>query len=93
MSRGSSTSAWSPRRRNRCESESITLSSCGGVLGIGCGFAVASLVAYFSPLPYAIKAWSIAVGLGVTFAVGVFFGIYPAMQAARLDPIEALRYE
>ena len=73
--------------------ESITLSSCGGVLGIGCGFAVASLVAYFSPLPYAIKAWSIAVGLGVTFAVGVFFGIYPAMQAARLDPIEALRYE
>ena len=73
--------------------ESITLSSCGGILGIAFGFAVAALVAYFSPLPYAIKMWSIAVGLLVTFVVGVFFGIYPAMQAARLDPIEALRYE
>jgi putative ABC transport system permease protein len=73
--------------------ESITLSICGGVLGIAAGFAAAALVAYFSPLPYAIKAWSVAAGLAVTFAVGVFFGIYPAMQASRLDPIEALRYE
>jgi putative ABC transport system permease protein len=73
--------------------ESITLSSFGGVLGILLGFVAASAVAYFSPLPYAIKAWSILISLGVTFAVGVFFGIYPAMQAARLDPIEALRYE
>jgi putative ABC transport system permease protein len=73
--------------------ESVTLSGFGGVLGIALGFVVAALVAYFSPLPYAIKLWSIFVGLGVTFAVGVFFGAYPAMQAARLDPIEALRYE
>ncbi len=73
--------------------ESITLSSIGGILGIALGFLAASLVAYFSPLPYAIKLWSIFVGLGVTFAVGVFFGAYPAAQAARLDPIEALRYE
>ncbi len=73
--------------------ESITLSSVGGVLGILLGFAAAAAIAYFSPLPYAIKVWSIAVGLGVTFAVGIFFGIYPAIQAARLDPIEALRYE
>ncbi len=73
--------------------ESITLSSVGGVIGIVLGFAAASVIAYFSPLPYAIKAWSIAIGMGVTFVVGVFFGIYPAMQAAKLDPIEALRYE
>jgi putative ABC transport system permease protein len=73
--------------------ESITLSSIGGILGIALGFVAAALVAYFSPLPYAIKLWSIFVGLGVTFAVGVFFGAYPAAQAARLDPIEALRYE
>jgi len=73
--------------------ESVTLSGFGGVLGIVLGFVVAALVAYLSPLPYAIKIWSIFVGLGVTFAVGVFFGAYPALQAARLDPIEALRYE
>jgi putative ABC transport system permease protein len=73
--------------------ESMTLSSVGGVLGIVLGFVAAALVAYFSPLPYAIKIWSIGVGMGVTFAVGVFFGAYPAVQAARLDPIEALRYE
>jgi putative ABC transport system permease protein len=73
--------------------EAITLSSVGGVLGIVFGFVVAALVAYFSPLPYAIKVWSIFVGLGVTFVVGVFFGAYPALQASKLDPIEALRYE
>jgi putative ABC transport system permease protein len=73
--------------------EAITLSSVGGVLGIVAGFVIAAAIAYFSPLPYAIKIWSIAIGMGVTFAVGVFFGAYPAMQAAKLDPIEALRYE
>jgi putative ABC transport system permease protein len=73
--------------------EAVTLSSVGGVLGIGLGFMAAALIAYFSPLPYAIKIWSIFIGMGVSFAVGVFFGAYPAMQAAKLDPIEALRYE
>ncbi len=73
--------------------ESVTLSTVGGIIGIVLGFAAASAVAYLSPLPYAIQTWSIMLGLGVTVAVGVFFGIYPAMQAARLDPIEALRYE
>jgi putative ABC transport system permease protein len=73
--------------------EAITLSSVGGIMGIVFGFAAAALVAYFSPLPYAIKLWSIFVGLAVTFVVGIFFGAYPAMQASKLDPIEALRYE
>ena len=73
--------------------EAVTLSSVGGVLGIAAGFVIAAAIAYFSPLPYAIEVWSIAIGMGVTFAVGVFFGAYPAMQAAKLDPIEALRYE
>jgi putative ABC transport system permease protein len=73
--------------------EAVTLSSVGGILGIGLGFIAAALVAYFSPLPYAIKIWSILIGMGVSFAVGVFFGAYPALQAAKLDPIEALRYE
>ena len=73
--------------------EAVTLSSVGGILGIAAGFVIAAVIALFSPLPYAIKIWSIAIGMGVTFAVGVFFGAYPAVQAAKLDPIEALRYE
>ncbi|MBM3791645.1 MAG: FtsX-like permease family protein [Acidobacteria bacterium] len=73
--------------------EAVTLSSCGGVIGILVGFAAAAAVAYFSPLPYAIKLWSIGAGLAVSLAVGMFFGIYPAVQASKLDPIEALRYE
>ena len=73
--------------------ESITLSTVGGVVGIVVGFFAAALIAWVSPLPYAVKIWSIFIGLAETLAVGVFFGIYPAMQAAKLDPIEALRYE
>jgi putative ABC transport system permease protein len=73
--------------------EAVTLSTVGGILGIAAGFVIAALIALLSPLPYAIKLWSIAIGLGVTFAVGVFFGAYPAVRASRLDPIEALRYE
>jgi putative ABC transport system permease protein len=73
--------------------ESVTLSMTGGVLGILLGFGLASLVAALSPLPYAIEPWSIVAGLVVTFAVGIFFGLYPANHAARLDPVEALRHE
>jgi len=73
--------------------EAVTLSSVGGVLGIAAGFVIAAAIAFFSPLPYAIRLWSIVTGMGVTFLVGVFFGAYPAMQASKLDPIEALRYE
>ena len=73
--------------------ESITLSMTGGVLGILLGFGLASLVSVLSPLPYAIQPWSIVAGLFVTFAVGIFFGLYPANRAAKLDPVEALRHE
>ncbi|MFQ5766773.1 MAG: ABC transporter permease [Acidobacteriota bacterium] len=73
--------------------ESMTLSVVGGLLGIGLGFIVASLVAAFSPLPYAIENWSIVAGLAVTGLSGLIFGFYPANRAAGLDPIEALRVE
>ncbi|MEZ5065419.1 MAG: ABC transporter permease [bacterium] len=73
--------------------ESITLSLVGGVIGIALGFLLAVIVAWKSPLPYSIEPWSIAAGLAVTVAVGVFFGLYPANRAAGLDPVEALRRE
>jgi putative ABC transport system permease protein len=73
--------------------ESMTLSVLGGVIGTMMGFGLAALVAAFSPLPAAIKPWSVVLGIGMTAVVGLFFGIYPAMRAARMDPIEALRRE
>jgi putative ABC transport system permease protein len=73
--------------------ESVVISMVGGLLGIILGFGLASAISFFSPLPYAVKPWSILAGLAVTFAVGIFFGLYPANRAARLDPVEALRHE
>jgi putative ABC transport system permease protein len=73
--------------------EAVTLSSVGGIIGIGVGFALASIVSLISPLPYAIEIWSVVAGFLVTVAVGIFFGLYPAYKAALLDPVEALRYE
>lgn len=73
--------------------EAVTLSSVGGIIGIGVGFAIAAIVSVVTPLPYAIEIWSVVVGFLVTVAVGVFFGLYPAYKAALLHPVEALRYE
>jgi putative ABC transport system permease protein len=73
--------------------ESITLSTVGGIMGILLGFLIAQLIAALSPLPARLEPWSIVLGVGITAAVGLFFGAYPAARAARLDPIEALRRE
>jgi putative ABC transport system permease protein len=73
--------------------ESVTITSAGGLLGITLGFCAAFLVAAFTPLPYAVEPWSIAAALLVVFVVGLFFGLYPASRAARLQPVEALRRE
>jgi putative ABC transport system permease protein len=73
--------------------ESTTLSIIGGVIGTTLGFLLAALVAAFTPVPASIKPWAVVLGIGMTAIVGLFFGLYPAIRAAGLDPIEALRRE
>ena len=73
--------------------ESVTLSVAGGIIGTTLGFLVALVISKLSPLPAAVQLWSVALGIGITAVVGVVFGVYPVMRAARLDPIEALRRE
>jgi putative ABC transport system permease protein len=73
--------------------ESVVLSVFGGVVGTLFGSAIALAISSFTPIPASVEWWAVALGIGITAMVGLFFGLYPAMQAARLDPIEALRRE
>jgi putative ABC transport system permease protein len=73
--------------------EAATLSSAGGLLGLLLGIAFALLIGLVTPLPIFVSPLAVALGLLMAALVGVFFGSYPAMRAARQDPIEALRYE
>ncbi|MFQ5824383.1 MAG: ABC transporter permease [bacterium] len=73
--------------------EAVVISAVGGVIGIGLGFGLGKLIAAISPIPAGISPFAVVVGLGFSSAVGIFFGLYPASKAARLDPIDALRYE
>jgi putative ABC transport system permease protein len=73
--------------------EAVVLTSIGGVLGILFGSAVGVGVHLASDFPISLPWWSFALGIGFSAAVGVFFGMVPAVKASRLDPIEALRYE
>lgn len=73
--------------------EAVALTVSGGAIGILLGTAVALLVGRLSPVPAAITGWSVALAFGVSVAVGVFFGVYPARKAARMQPVAALRYE
>jgi len=74
--------------------EAVTLTTLGGIVGVALGLLISGGVKAFVPsLPTSVPAWSVLLGLLVACAVGLFFGIYPAVKASRLDPIEALRYE
>jgi putative ABC transport system permease protein len=73
--------------------EAVVISGFGGIIGIIVGFTLARIVSVASNLPSAIPLWAVLLGFGFSTGVGIFFGIYPANKAARLDPVEALRYE
>ena len=74
--------------------EAMTLTASGGVIGIAVGWLLSLTIRTFVPaLPSTVPLWSVVVGFAVATSIGLFFGIWPAMKAARLDPIAALRYE
>jgi putative ABC transport system permease protein len=73
--------------------EAAFLTSLGGVLGIALGSAIGWTVHLVTGFPISLPWWSFAIGLGFSASVGIFFGMWPAFKASRLDPIEALRYE
>jgi putative ABC transport system permease protein len=73
--------------------EAVFLTSLGGIVGIVLGAGIGWLINVLSGFPISLPWWSFAIGIGFSATVGIFFGIFPAFKAARLDPIEALRYE
>jgi putative ABC transport system permease protein len=74
--------------------EAIVLTGTGGIIGVLLGGGISLLINLAVPsLPSHVPLWAIALAVGVSMSVGLFFGMYPAIKAARLDPVEALRYE
>lgn len=73
--------------------EAIALTGAGGLIGLAAGIGLAEVADRYSPVPAVVTPWSIALALGVSVAVGVFFGVWPARRAGRMDPVEALRHD
>ncbi len=73
--------------------EAVTLSTVGAMFGVAAGLGIATLLAAMSPLPAAVSAKWIIVGVGLGMSVGITAGVYPATQASKLSPVDALRYE
>jgi putative ABC transport system permease protein len=74
--------------------EAIALTGTGGIIGVALGEGISFLINKLLPtLPSAVPLWSVIAAVTASMSVGLFFGIYPAMKASRLNPVEALRYE
>jgi putative ABC transport system permease protein len=73
--------------------ESATMALAGGAIGVFCGVSVAKLITVLVGFPTSVSVWSVMLGLVMATATGVFFGVYPASKAAKLDPVVALRAE
>ena len=71
--------------------EAIAISAMGGVLGVGAGIAIARIAATLFDFPFVISLWAIALGVSLSFFIGILAGVIPARSAAKLDPIIALR--
>ncbi|EKD64758.1 MAG: hypothetical protein ACD_50C00309G0009 [uncultured bacterium] len=73
--------------------EAVVITLIGGIVGIAIGISGAFLITLFVPIPFVVNIPSVIVAVGVAILVGVVFGLYPARRAAKLSPIDALRYE
>jgi len=73
--------------------ESVMLTAAGGAAGIGLGALISAIIHAASKMPTYVSIWSVITGLSVSAVIGVLFGVYPAMRASRLDPVDSLRYE
>jgi putative ABC transport system permease protein len=73
--------------------ETVVLSGLGGIVGIGVGVSIPWLITRLSGMPTIVPFYSIILSLGISMTIGIVFGLYPAIRAAQLDPIEALRHE
>ena len=73
--------------------ETVMLSMVGGTMGVVVGICIPMVVTHFSEIETVVQWWSVLLAFGISVAIGIVFGIYPARRAAMMDPIEALRHE